>query len=95
MNLHKRLIGICWLLFGVLILSLLGVNFGHIDARIALPGLMIGLTYTAGGFVLLANLPRAWRIALPCAVLSLCSFPIGTPIGIYYLWYYFKREKLA
>ncbi len=94
MNIHKRIIGICWLLFGVLILSLLGINLGHTETRIAVVGLMVGLTYTAGGFALLSKMPRAWRIALPCALLSLFSFPIGTPIGIYYLWYYFKRERL-
>lgn len=95
MNIHKRLIGISWLLFGVLIVSLLGINLGHTDTRIAVVGMLAGLTYTAGGFALLANLQRSWRIALPCAALSLFSFPIGTPIGVYYLWYYFKREKLA
>jgi len=95
MNIHQRLIGICWLVFGVLIVSLLVINLGRTDTRIAVVGMLAGLTYTAGGFALLANLPRAARIALPCAVLSLFSFPIGTPIGVYYLWYYFRREKLA
>ncbi len=94
MNIHKRIIGVCWVLFGVLILSLLAVNFSHTDQRITIVGALVGLVYAAAGFALLANLPRSWRIGLPCAALSIFSFPIGTAIGFYYLWYYFRREKL-
>lgn len=94
MNIHQRIIGVCWILFGVLILSLLAVNFGHTDTRIIVVGVLVGLIYAAAGFALLANLTHAQRIGLPCAALSILSFPIGTVIGFYYLWYYFRREKI-
>jgi len=55
----------------------------------------MGLLYLVAGFVLLANRPRAWRFGLPCAMLSLLTFPVGTPLGIYYFWYHFRRERRA
>jgi len=93
MNIHKRIIGVCWVLFGALILSLLAVNFSSTDTRITFVGVLVGLTYAVAGFALLSNWPRSWRIGLPCAALSIFSFPVGTAIGFYYLWYYFRREK--
>ncbi|MBU1214621.1 MAG: hypothetical protein KKA63_05220 [Gammaproteobacteria bacterium] len=95
MNIHKRIIGVCWVLFGALILSLLAVNFNSTDTRITFVGALVGLIYAAAGFTLLSNWPRSWRIGLPCAALSLFTVPVGTAIGLYYLWYYFRREKLS
>ncbi|MBK9161578.1 MAG: hypothetical protein IPM27_08435 [Nitrosomonadales bacterium] len=93
-NFHKRIIGICWLLMGALILSLLAVNFQTAETRVVAMGLAEGALFTASGFMLLAKLPKSWNLCLPCAALSLFSFPIGTVIGIYYLWYYFKMERV-
>ncbi|ADE13088.1 hypothetical protein [Sideroxydans lithotrophicus] len=50
--------------------------------------------HLVAGFLLIANLHKSWRICLPAAVLSLLTFPVGTLIGIYYLWYYFKHEQV-
>ncbi|MDP2759075.1 MAG: hypothetical protein Q8O64_01535 [Sideroxyarcus sp.] len=92
MNIHQRIIGICWLVFGVLILSLVVLNLATLDSWARALGATMGILYLTAGFLLLANLPRAWRFGLPCAVLSLFTFPVGTPLGIYYLWYHFKRR---
>ncbi len=94
MNIHKRIIGICWIIFGGLIISLLAVNFPSVETRVAVIGSLAGLTFLGAGFVLLANLPRSHLVCLPAAALSLFSIPIGTVVGVYYLWYYFKREAL-
>lgn len=95
MNLHKRIIGVCWLLLGVLILSVLATSYAEMPSSKVFVGMLEGLLFTASGFMLLAKLPNSWRLCLPCAALSLFTFPIGTAIGFYYLWYYFRREKIG
>lgn len=93
MNLHQRIIGICWVLSGALILSLLAMNFDAAGTLVSVVGVLLGLTFTAAGFALLANLPRSEYVCLPAAALSLLSFPVGTPVGVYYLWYRFIRQR--
>lgn len=95
LNFHKRIIGICWLLLGVLILSVLATSYSSLESSKFFVGLLEGLLFTASGFMLLAKLPYSWRLCLPCAALSLFTVPIGTAIGLYYLWFYFRREKLS
>ncbi len=95
MSIHQRVIGICWLVFGALILSLTVPDKGTLDSWVRALAIAMGLLYLVSGFALLARLPRAWRFGLPCAVLSLFTFPVGTPLGIYYLWYHFKRERMG
>lgn len=94
-NFHKRIIGVCWLLMGVLILSLLATSHASLESSKLIIGVLEGLLFTASGFMLLARLPHSWRLCLPCAALSLFTVPIGTAIGLYYLWYYFRRESIA
>lgn len=94
-NFHKRIIGVSWLLLGVLILSMLATSFAALASSKVFVGALEGLLFTASGFMLLAKLPHSWRLCLPCAALSLFTVPVGTAIGFYYLWYYFRREKLS
>ncbi|HLP97603.1 MAG TPA: hypothetical protein VK149_04075 [Sideroxyarcus sp.] len=63
-------------------------------SAVAAIGMVIGLLYLVAGFWLMANLPKSWWVCLPAAVLSLFTFPVGTLIAIYYLWYYFKHEQV-
>jgi len=95
LNFHKRIIGICWLLLGALILSVLATSYTEMESSKLFIGSLEGLLLTASGFMLLAKLPQSWRLCLPSAALSLFIVPIGTAIGLYYLWYYFRREKLS
>ncbi|MFA5371555.1 MAG: hypothetical protein WC053_03060 [Sideroxydans sp.] len=92
MDIHQRIIGIFWLVFGVLILALVVLNLSAIDSLVRALAITMGMLYLTAGFVLLAKLPRAWRFGLPCAVLSLFTFPVGTPLGIYYFWWHFKQR---
>lgn len=94
MNTHKRIIGICWVAFGALILALLMLNFGSVKNQVVFIGVAVGLIFLVAGFSLLANFRRSTWICLPCSALSLFTFPVGTVIGAYYLWYYFKVERL-
>jgi len=93
MNNHKRIIGICWVVFGALIISLLMLNLNSGNLQLVVLGMVAGLIYLVAGFSLLANFRRSTWICLPCSALSLFSFPVGTVIGLYYLWYYFRLEK--
>jgi hypothetical protein len=94
-NFHKRIIGVCWLLLGVLILSMLATSFASLASSKVFVGALEGLLFAASGFMLLAKLPHSWRLCLPCAALSLFTVPVGTAIGVYYLWYYFRREQTS
>lgn len=93
MNLHKQIIGISWISFGALVLSLILMSFNAAKTQMIVFGIAEGLLFVGAGFALLANLRNSSWICLPCSALSLFSFPIGTVLGIYYLWYYFKVEK--
>ncbi len=92
-NVHKQVIGVCWIIFGALIFSLLVLKFDSVSKLIAIAGMLVSLVYLAAGFTLMANLRKSSWICLPCSVLSLLNFPLGTLLGIYYLWYYFRIEQ--
>lgn len=92
MNIHKRIIGICWLVFGALIVSVVLLNFASISTKVFALGMLVSLVYLAAGLALLAN-RRMSPLYLACAALSLFTFPIGTVVGVYYLWYYFAIER--
>ncbi len=88
---HKRIIGILWIVIGALIVSLVMLNTGKIQHPVL--GIAISLTFLTAGFALLANFRYTSWICLPCAALSLFAFPVGTAVGIYYLWYFFRIER--
>jgi hypothetical protein len=94
MNIHKRIIGICWLVFGALIVSVVLLNFASVSTQVFVLGMVVSLVYLAAGLGLLAN-ARVTSLYLACAALSLFTFPIGTVVGVYYLWYYFAIERTA
>lgn len=94
MNLHKQIIGISWISFGALILSLILMSLDSGKTQLIAFGIAEGLLFLGAGFALLANLRNSAWICLPCSALSLFSFPVGTALGIYYLWYYFRVEKV-
>jgi hypothetical protein len=93
MKTHKRIIGVCWIVFGALILSLLALKLDQLQGGAVVAVVLVGLIFLAAGFSLIANLRNSSWICLPCSALSLFTFPIGTVIGAYYLWYYFKIER--
>jgi hypothetical protein len=93
MNIHRQIIGTSWIIIGALFISLLVLRLGSGKTLLTLAGLTVGLVYFLAGFALVANLRNSYRIAIPCALLSIFTFPIGTPFGIYYLWYYFRVKR--
>jgi hypothetical protein len=94
-KLHRQIIGISWLVLGALIFSLLALKLDSASNAAVIGGVLAGLLFIAGGFVLLANLRKFSWVCHPCALLSLLTFPVGTVIGIYYLWYLFRSVQMA
>jgi hypothetical protein len=94
MKTHKRIIGVCWVILGALFITPLVLKFGELSGPAAAGIAAVSLTFLAAGFSLIANLRNSSWICLPCSALSLFTFPIGTVIGAYYLWYYFKLERV-
>lgn len=91
---HKRIIGFLWLIFGAVFISMVVMNVAGLSTRAIIAGSMVSLVLFTAGVALLANVRRLIPLYLSCAVLCLFIFPIGTVVGIYYLWYYFTIEKI-
>ncbi|MDD3884445.1 MAG: hypothetical protein PHW66_05855 [Gallionella sp.] len=94
MHTHRRIIAISWLVFGVLILSVIGMNLGSDKTLVLTLGGVIGAIFVSAGFTLLANFRGSSQLCLPCSAISLFTFPVGTVIGLYYLWYYLKFDRV-
>ena len=101
---HRRIIGLFWLIFAGFGIFLLANTLLKIPAtQLAQwdPFLALGFTYRAivailsliGGYSLLRDLAWSRWLCFPFSVLALLSFPFGTVIGGYYLWYYLTIEK--
>lgn len=92
MKLHKQIIGICWMVIGSLIISLLALNTGVVHYPVL--GAAMSLLFIVAGFMLASNRRYTSWLAMPCAALSLFVFPIGTIIAVYYLWWFFKFDRI-
>jgi len=94
-KIHRQIIGISWLVLGALIFSLLVFKLDSATNNAVIGGVLASLLFIAGGFVLLANLRRFSWVCHPCALLSLFTFPIGTAISLYYLWFFIRSMQMA
>ena len=103
MSKHKRILGIVFLLFGVLVSvavgSVLRANpLGELTSAQQigiLSTLFFGVAFVAAGYALLVGLRWASKLCLPISVFVLFAFPVGTAIGGYYLWYYYKFRRVG
>lgn len=93
-KIHRQVIGISWLILGALIFSPLVLKLGTAADATIIGGVLASLLFIAGGFVLLANLRRFSWVCHPCALLSLFTFPLGTVISLYYLWFFFRSMQM-
>jgi ABC-type transport system involved in cytochrome c biogenesis permease subunit len=50
----------------------------------------VAVLFLAVGLTLLLNYRRAYWVCLPFSVMMLVYFPLGTALGGYYLWYFWK-----
>ena len=98
MNRHRVILG--WLFFGVaLLVSVLVIfalrnYFGNAEAEqtktIIKAAMVVAALFCAAGLSLLFDSRFSTWICLPFSALILFSFPIGTLLGGYYFWYYWK-----
>lgn len=52
----------------------------------------VAMLFLAAGLTLILNYRRAYWICLPFSVMMLAYFPIGTALGGYYLWFFWKYQ---
>lgn len=98
---HKRIITIAWLVFGICVFLIPVVSIGYVYFigekvqfyQLFSVRIIIALLQMIAGFSLLKNIFWAHWLCLPLSVLSLLSFPIGTALAAYYLWYYLSIER--
>lgn len=81
---HRRIIGAVWLFFAAVLILSSGNRIYYT---------ILSVLFIIMGYILIKNLSWSRWLCLPFSVLALLSFPIGTAIGGYYLWYYFTIEK--
>jgi NADH:ubiquinone oxidoreductase subunit K len=60
------------------------------EQQIILYAVTIAVLFLAVGLTLLLNYRYAAWICVPFSVVMLIYFPIGTALGSYYLWYFWK-----
>ena len=105
MSRHRILIG--WLYVGMAMLlavflvftwkKVFGAGVTHTQEVIRYTLILAVLFFAVGLTLLLDHRHAAW-ICLPLSVVMLVYFPIGTVLGGYYLWYFWKyvyRQKSA
>jgi len=67
--------------------TVMRVIVGFVIVAISLPSII-------GGVGMLYNKSWAFTLILIVGIFSLVSFPMGTAIGIYTLWTYFRDQEL-
>lgn len=101
MNRHKRIIGVAFLLFGLILSWATGsilranpISGLTTEQQLGILGaLFFGLLFIVAGYSLLANLKWAPKVCFPISIFALFMFPVGTGIGGYYLWYHHKLSR--
>ncbi|MEQ1914822.1 MAG: hypothetical protein HOP24_05575 [Sideroxydans sp.] len=96
MNKHRIILG--WLFLGLAALIAVVIvfasknYFGNANAEqyawITRTALLEAALFTAAGLSLLIDFRFSKWLCLPLALISLFSFPVGTFLGVYYLWYF-------
>lgn len=92
MNTHKRIIGILWIVTALTLAVLLLLTLDRLSSQVITLALLLCFVQLLAGYFLLKNFRWSHWLNLPLAVVSLSNVPVGTFIGLYYLWYYFKHE---
>jgi len=98
MNKHRVILG--WLYFAIALLIAVVVvfalknYFGNAgtpqSGLIIRSALIVAALFAGAGLSLLVDSRFSTWICLPFSALILFSFPIGTLLGGYYFWYYWK-----
>jgi hypothetical protein len=103
MDKHRKIIGNIYFGLGVILLVLIALTLKNSPEDIAhelekpmFLYFFIGtIPFLVAGVSLVGNFRWAHWVCLPISILFLFSFPIGTIVGGYYLWFYRKLSKSA
>lgn len=60
------------------------------EAQIVVYAIAVAALFIAVGLTLILDYRRSYWVCLPFSVVILVYFPLGTALGGYYLWYYWK-----
>ncbi len=95
---HRILIG--WLFESMAMLLAVFITFAWkrafspeaapIEAQVLIYAIAVAALFVAVGLTLILNYRRAHWICLPFSVVILVYFPLGTALGGYYIWYFWK-----
>lgn len=118
MESHKRILGVLYLVWGILTLLLVfGIRIfitfmmfhthrrdfdgaelmmveGIIKVVMGFILVVISLPSIIGGIGMLYEKKWAFTVIMVVGIFSLMSFPMGTAIGVYTLWAYFRDQEI-
>jgi hypothetical protein len=103
MDKHRKILGNIYFGLGVILLVLLALTWKNssedieqtVGSSFYLSFSIATIPFLAAGVALLGNFRRGHWVCLPISIFFLFSFPIGTIIGGYYLWFFQKLSKGA
>jgi hypothetical protein len=62
------------------------------EAQIIIYAIVVALIFALAGLTLLLKFRYAHWMCLPFSVVMLIYFPVGTALGGYYIWYFWKTQ---
>ncbi len=99
MDKHRVIIG--WLFEAVTMLLAVFVAFTwkkafgaegtHQEQQIVIYAVTVAALFLVVGLTLILNYRRSYWVCLPFSLMMLIYFPLGTALGGYYLWYFWKH----
>lgn len=97
-NKHRILIGWLFQAMAMLLAVFIAFAWKRVFGPDALPGeaqiiiyaIAVAVLFVAIGLTLLLNYRNAHWVCLPFSVVILVYFPLGTALGGYYIWYFWK-----
>ena len=60
------------------------------EQQVVIYAVTVAALFLAVGLTLILNYRRSYWVCLPFSVMMLIYFPLGTALGGYYLWYFWK-----
>lgn len=93
---HRMILGALFITFGVV--KFLGVIYFSVTAddtsgSDVLYILVASGLYCVAGYSMIYTTPWSFRLCVPLAGVSLIFIPLGTALGVYYLWFYFRHVQ--
>jgi hypothetical protein len=62
------------------------------EAQIIIYAIVVAVIFALAGLTLLLKFRYAHWMCLPFSVVMLIYFPVGTALGGYYIWYFWKSQ---